>query len=786
MTTGSTTQPDEHLLFSEDQAGTAPEDRKFRPDVQGLRAVAVILVVLFHAHVPGLSGGYVGVDVFFVISGFVITGVLLRERESSGSTSIRKFYGRRVRRILPAATLVIIAAVVLSYVLLGPLDGNQTASDARWASVFLLNVHFATNGTNYLASQLPPSVLQNYWSLAVEEQFYLVYPAVFLILAGFSSRVSLRVRLGVVLSAVVIISFVASVVQTSNNATAAYFSPLPRVWELALGGLIAVSTVHLRRLPPLIASMSSWLGLTAILVAAFVFSSSTAYPGWAVAVPVIGTGLVIGGGVATSAHGAERLLGLRPFQLIGLVSYSLYLWHWPVLTLATERSGAGSLTTAQALLWVLVSLGLAILTYVLIENPVRHSALLVPRQWASLVLGACLIGASLTVATVGLRLHNTGTLATPGLAGLSTGDACPSPTPQEVSSLTGKGAGVNHRIVARILLVGDSTACTMLPGLEAVADPAGVRVEDGAVIGCGVVSGNVVANSVTGSGTGAGAGADVGVNSASRSCQRQASVVEQRALRSGNPKVVLWSSTWERAALIVGRGAGQRVLVQGSPQWYSVLRNRMEVRLRQFTARGATVVLLTQPPFFDGANVTRPTGKDRDFERLNALLADVAARVPHVRVVNLASYVCPSGPPCPLGVDNVWVRADGAHYSTQGSLWVARWLMPQLGIGALRKPVNPLPVMNVVGLSKGQILKGTKGIAAVSSFNLGGFRVEFQVTGSSRRSAVIGTAVFVDGLWGLRWNTHDVPSGTYVLRSIAFDSAGRRSVSKGIAIRVAN
>lgn len=779
-------QPDERLLLSGDEAGTPPEDRKFRPDVQGLRAVAVLLVVLFHANVRGLGGGYVGVDVFFVISGFVITGVLLRERKSSGATSILSFYGRRIRRILPAATLVIIAAVVASYVLLGPLSGNQTASDARWASVFLLNVHFAANGTNYLASQLPPSVLQNYWSLAVEEQFYFVYPAVFLIVAGLSLRMSLRVRLAIVLSVAVIISFVASVMETSNNATAAYFSPLPRVWELALGGLIAISTVHLRRLPPLIASVVSWLGLIAILVAAFVYSPSTPYPGWAVALPVIGAGLVIAAGVSPSVHGAERLLALRPFQLIGLVSYSWYLWHWPVLTLATERSGAGSLRTSDALLWALLSLGLAILTFVLIEQPVRHSVFLTSKRWASVLLAAGLIGTSLTVATVGLHLHDTGTEATPDLAGLSTGDPCPNPSQQEVASLGGTAAKANHRPVLRIMLVGDSTACTMLPGLDAVAAPAGVRVVDGAVIGCGVVSGTVVPSSVIGTGIGIGTDSDTGANNASRVCQSQASLAEQRALRSGVPKVILWSSSWERAALIVSRGSQRRVLVQGSPEWYSVLRKRIEVRLRQFTATGATVVLLTQPPFFEGGNPKMPTAKDKDFERLNTLLTSVGARVPHVRVLNLASYVCPSGPPCPLGVDNVWVRADGAHYSSQGSLWVARWLMPQLGIGVLSRPVDPLPAMKVVGLSNGQLLKGTNGIAAVSSFNLGGFGVEFEVTGTSRRSDVIGTAVFAKGLWGLRWNTHDVPSGTYVLRSVAFDPAGHRSVSKGITVRVAN
>ena len=463
----------QRLQPSGDEAGTAPGDRRFRPDVQGLRAVAVALVVLFHAHVPGLGGGYVGVDVFFVISGFVITGVLLRERASTGSTSILHFYGRRVRRILPAATLVIIAAVIASYALLGPISGGQTAGDARWASLFLINVHFASTGTNYLSSQLPPSVLQNYWSLAVEEQFYLIYPTIFLVVAAVSRRQGLRRRLGIVLGVAVVASFVFSIVQTSSNPTAAYFSPFPRVWELALGGLVAVSTAHLRRVPALVAAVMSWLGLGLILLAAVVFSPSTPYPGWKVALPVIGAALVIGGGVAAPKNGAESLLRLRPFQWIGLVSYSLYLWHWPVLTIVAERRGTESLPVWDSLLWVLVSLGLAIVTYLLVENPIRHSAFLVSRRSASLVLGGCLIASSLTVATVELHIHGGGTLATPGLAGLGTSAACPAPTKQELATLRGTGPAATHRVVDRVLLVGDSTACTMLPGLEAVGGAGG-------------------------------------------------------------------------------------------------------------------------------------------------------------------------------------------------------------------------------------------------------------------------------------------------------------------------
>jgi hypothetical protein len=220
--------------------------------------------------------------------------------------------------------------------------------------------------------------------------------------------------------------------------------------------------------PAHVAAVLSWLGLGSILLAAVVFSPSTAYPGWKVALPVIGAALVIGGGVAAPAQGAEGLLRLRPFQWLGLVSYSLYLWHWPVLTIVAERRGTASLPVWDSLLWVLVSLGLAIVTYLLVENPIRRNAFLVSRRSASLVLGGCLIASSLTVATVELHIHGGGALATPGLAGLASGATCPAPTKQELATLRGTGPGTTRPVSARVLLVGDSTAITMLPGLQAL------------------------------------------------------------------------------------------------------------------------------------------------------------------------------------------------------------------------------------------------------------------------------------------------------------------------------
>ena len=219
MSTDQVRPGGDRFLPSGSESGTAPEDRPFRPDVEGLRAVAVLLVVLFHSGVSALSGGYIGVDVFFVVSGFVITGVLLRERVSTGRTSILAFYGRRARRIIPAATLVIIVTVVLSYVWLGIGAGGRTADDGKWAAVFLATFHFSAIGTNYFSAQQPPSPLQNYWTLSVEEQFYVVYPTLFLLLASMGRRLSLQVRLAIGLVLVIVASLTFSIVDTSAHAT---------------------------------------------------------------------------------------------------------------------------------------------------------------------------------------------------------------------------------------------------------------------------------------------------------------------------------------------------------------------------------------------------------------------------------------------------------------------------------------------------------------------------------------------------------------------------------------
>ena len=365
----------------------------FRPDIQALRALAVLLVVMFHAHIPWFHAGFLGVDVFFVISGYVITTVLHQERESKASTSLAGFYGRRIRRILPAATVVLIATLWAVYHWLGVVSGVTNATDAQWVAAFMGNVHFASTGTQYVTANAPPSAFQQYWSLAVEEQFYLVWPLLFMALVSFWPRVSLQRKLIAGLAVIIASSLLWSVVETGQNQVWAFFSPLTRAWELALGAGLAVVAPYLRDRSPRFGMMLITLGYLVIAGATWAFSESTPWPGSAVMVPVLATGAVIAGGTMRQSQGFGVVTRSTPVQWFGSRSFSLYLVHWPIIIIATEFA-VQPLSTRSNVLLVLSSIIVAAISYYVIENPIRRSQVLKRSRLATFVLGAAMIGAS--------------------------------------------------------------------------------------------------------------------------------------------------------------------------------------------------------------------------------------------------------------------------------------------------------------------------------------------------------------------------------------------------------
>ncbi|SPM43084.1 acyltransferase [Mycobacterium numidiamassiliense] len=369
----------------------------YRPDIEGLRAVAVVAVVLFHAGVPGVGGGFVGVDVFFVISGFLITGLLWREVSTTGAVGLRRFYGARARRLLPASATVGIVTAICAVVLSPPLQVRTIIGDGIASALYVSNYRFAMQGVDYFGGQIPPSPYQHYWSLGVEEQFYLIWPALIIGTAWFIRGVRrfTKVRATtssprpylMVLALVAVLSFALSLLDTYLVPAVAFFSLPTRAWQLAAGGLVALTAGLWRRLPPRVAAIIGWVGLGLILLACTQLSATTPYPGTAALLPVLGAVLLIGAGSAAPAQGCGRVLAVSPMRAIGRISYSWYLWHWPVLLFAALLVGH-PLGLIGRLATVLVSGGLAVLTLRFIENPLRFAAPIRRSAIGSLALGA--------------------------------------------------------------------------------------------------------------------------------------------------------------------------------------------------------------------------------------------------------------------------------------------------------------------------------------------------------------------------------------------------------------
>ena len=504
---------------------TPATTRGFRPEIQGLRAIAVLAVVLYHLWPERLTGGYVGVDVFFVISGYLITAHLFRDVVRSGRVSLTAFWGRRIRRLLPASLLVLAASCVAVWLWIPVTLWESSAKQIAASALYVQNWVLAANAVDYSAMNDSATVAQHFWSLSVEEQFYVVWPLLLIALFWLARRLRGRAaqpsalspetaarRVFVVgLVVVTVLSFAYSVYDTSVDAAAAYFVTPTRVWEFGLGGLTAL-LIGDRRFAGTGATVLGWIAVCGLAFSAMAYSSATPFPGYTAALPVAATVILIACSGNPRPYAPGWWLSLRPARFVGDVSYSLYLWHWPLIVVVPFILGH-PLGWKTKLLILIVATAAAWATKVLVEDPARRGRLLRaawrPYGFAA-AAGAAVV--ALSVGLIGLPATQN-PIAAASAAGPCHGPAALIPTnacdpvtgSEDVTASTvaiskeqpkclpgfegselvscSYGAPAS-RATKKVAIVGDSHAAAWIPALDAVGKTRGWQIVSFAKTSC--------------------------------------------------------------------------------------------------------------------------------------------------------------------------------------------------------------------------------------------------------------------------------------------------------------
>jgi peptidoglycan/LPS O-acetylase OafA/YrhL len=692
-------------------AASAPH-QGFRPDIEGLRAIAVVSVLIYHAGLAWTPGGYVGVDVFFVISGFLITSLMVREVDRSGRLNLAAFWARRARRLLPASALVLVFSGVVALLWLPVTSRKEFGGDIVAAACYVVNWRLGAREVDYLAENVGASPVQHYWSLAVEEQFYIVWPLLIVALVTlFRARWRLALLVGV--GTLTAASFVYTLSFAVEQPGLAFFYSTTRIWELGLGALLAIGFPTLvRLLPTAVRGALGWVGLAMIGYAVLTLDSHTVWPGTATLLPVLGTAAAIlsgGGDDRGGAWGSHRLLGLTPMVWIGGLSYSLYLWHWPFLIAA--QGIWGHLQVRYGLLVVLASVIPAWLSYRYVENPLRTAPRLA-RPRPALLAGALTTAIS-AVAGLGLAASfafvDTVPVASaaeaPGARALDDPQHAdtdwaavekvdklrPSPlraysdTPEiyQTECVVGRDErdfqactyGVKNADKT-IVLVGDSKAAQWFTPLNRIAESQGWRFVVILKNGCSFAD---VVRLVSGH--------------RNPSCEAWGPRALE-AVKRIRPEVVVTVTRWG-SALPEGSSPGdpftQDAMVDGLvTYWNDVI------------GSGATLVPILDTPGPPGSDA--PGCVQGNLEHLtecvyskraqlkksgSAAQVAAAAHVPDAHVIDMSPVLCPDGRQCPSVIGKVLVYRSGSHlsntYASTATTALSRELSAATG-GTLGKP----------------------------------------------------------------------------------------------------
>ncbi|SRR6266550_541584 len=456
----------------------------FRSDIEGLRGIAVLMVVAFHCGIPGFSGGFVGVDIFFALSGYLITGLLVAEIQKTSRLRLIQFYARRARRLLPACALTLLVTLVVGAVVLAPRELTFASRAARATAVYMSNIFFAGNEVDYFSLRAETNPLVHTWSLGVEEQFYLFWPLLIVLSLQFWRS---RKALVVVLSTLTVVSLAAGVWFTSYRGTFAFYLLPARAWEFGMGGIAALFPCSPLKLPSRCWLALGWLGILAILASGYFISSDTSFPGYLALIPVIGTVTALVAGTELPYSGIGVLLASAPLQMIGRLSYSWYLWHWPFLVLSAALLFKVSMAVKTSI--AAASLVFAAITHRVVERPIRFHHYLVERPTLTLCLAAVLTFCSLSMAflcmRLGVRLANAPEMATISAASDDVGRM---PLRQCMSSLESPEVrscdfGQTSSAI-NIILFGDSHAIQWFNPLQHMAELHGWRLTTFVKPGC--------------------------------------------------------------------------------------------------------------------------------------------------------------------------------------------------------------------------------------------------------------------------------------------------------------
>jgi peptidoglycan/LPS O-acetylase OafA/YrhL/lysophospholipase L1-like esterase len=637
----------------------------YQPALDGIRALAVAAVLAYHAGMPWARGGFLGVDAFFVLSGFLITSLLLSEWRRNGRIGVVAFWCRRARRLLPALFLMLLGVAFYSAAFAGPLELGRIRGDALATIAYVANWRPVFAGVSYFDQYQLPSPLRHTWSLGIEEQYYLVWPlllALLLVVRRVSLRTLAAVSVALLLSSALLMAFL---FQPHHDPSRVYYGTDTRAQSLLVGAVLAMVLPRLSPLLRLRAANWATNGASILCIGGIAWAwvttsgdSTLLYRGGFLMLAA-GVAVVITAAVQPQLGPVRKVLSLPPLRALGLISYGVYLWHWPIyMMLSPSRVGWDPYPLFA--LRVAVTLAVATASYKLLELPIRHGAFRQRRvSWALAPAAAGCVALALVIVTRG------------GFIPVTTHTAAAMPSIDETAP--------NQPL--RIMVLGDSVGLSLDPGLSEIGRESNVVIWNPSILVCGLVREDFIIDL-----------------RGEASPQREADCEKWRDAWPGDVAgfhpdlVVMVFGVWDARSHVVNGVT----LIAGTPEWEDYIRSELERELTALTSTGAKLVVLTwpcsHPALFTVAGKAGAAAEEDEMRRvksLNEIYRRFAAEHPDkVNLIDLFAYACPEGRFSDLVIDGVKLREDGTHFTPQGSYVVARWLLPQLAEASPPKAVR--------------------------------------------------------------------------------------------------